>query len=104
MRARWEAEYQAGLDQKRGVRGHQRSELGDATGAGLVEADDGRPNEIAMLENRTAHGSPGTFSSSGGVGSSGGNTSWNSTPRGSRASRTGISRLLGTKPAVPAKD
>lgn len=96
MRARWEMEYQAGLEQKQ-ARDHPRSELGGATG--LVEADDGRPNEIPMLENRTAQGSPGTFSSSGG-----GDTSWSSTLRGSRASRTGLSRLLGTKPAVPAKD
>lgn len=106
MRQRWESEYQANLDQKQGIRGHPRSELGDAMGAGVVEADDGRPTEIAMLDNNTAGEHAGTFSSSGGggFGSSGGNTSWSSSPRGSRASRSGISRLLGTKPAVPAKD
>lgn len=114
MRARWEREYQAGLEQKSGTSHHPPSELEHATG-GLVEADDGRPTQMPMLENRIARGSPGTFSSSGGGGGGGGlsssgggggggDTSWNSTPRGSRASRSGISRFLGSKPAVPAKD
>lgn len=110
MRQRWESGYPANPDQKQsGIASHPRSELPDGVDGSVVEADDGRPTEIAMLDSHTARGSPGGFSSSGagtaGFGSSGGgNSSWNSSPRGSRASRSAISRLLGTKPAVPAKD
>lgn len=94
MRARWKMDNQAGLmDQNQPRRSHQRSELGDAAGGGLVEADggglvevdgrglveadDGRPNEIAMLENRPAvarERAPGTFSSRGNISSNSGVT------------------------------
>lgn len=113
-RARWESEYHAGMEQKL-IRDRQRSELGQTTAATrLVEADDGRPTELPMLDNSTVtgRGSPGTFSSSGGIGAgagggsggASGDRSWPSTPRGSRASRSGVARMLGMKPAVPAKN
>lgn len=52
-RARWEAEYHAGMEQKP-IRNGQRWELGSTAGdKDLVEADDGSPNELPMLDNNT---------------------------------------------------
>ena len=62
-RARWERGSQAGLHQEMAAPDHPPAELGDT--AVLIEADDGRPREVFMLENRTARGSPGTFLSTG---------------------------------------
>lgn len=111
MRARWEREHQARLEQKPGPSHHPRFELWD-TRRSPVEADDGRPTELPMLENRPIRGSPGIFSGSDGAEGGNGlgisgedNTSWNSSdPRAARALRSGISRFLGIEPAVPAKD
>ncbi len=70
-RARWERENHAGMEQKT-ISNGQRWELGGDDG--LIEADDGCPNEPRMLDHSTlaSSGSPGTFSSSGGIDGGGG--------------------------------
>lgn len=111
LRAGREVQYQADLEQTQ-IRNRPPAELLDTCrsvevdASGIVEADDGHAYELpVVVENDRMKGSPGTFFSGGDIDGSGSGRDrpWASTPRELRASRTGISRLFGTKGVIATK-